>query len=127
MLHSGEVDVSFAVTIPSQGSIGSPARCFTPRRDDKKTEFLRSQQRRSDLFFSMTSWLRDLDGGAGELLIYSDILEYEFESNLAQIACAKVEGDHDYVLHYVDPMFWETLSVKDPAHKLLFAKGFQKL
>ena len=120
MLYSDEVDVSFAVTIPSQGSIGSPARCFTPRRVDKKTEFLRSQQRRSDLFFSMTSWLRDLDGGG-------EILEYEFESNLAQIACAKVEGDHDDVLHYVDPMFGETLSVKDPAHKLLFAKGFQKL
>jgi len=111
MLHSGNLDPLFAVV----------KSCRSEEQVGKQPKGADSGQG------PLWNWLNGLDEGAGQLLCYHDTLLSEFDSDLAQVAAAKVEGEHIDVLDYVDPSFWETLSIESDSHKLLFARGFQKL
>lgn len=59
---------------------------------------------------------------------YYEVLESEFDADLAQIAAAKVDmGERQGILGAVDPAFWDTVKVEKTGHKMLFARGIAKL
>merc|ERR1712203_566784 len=78
---------------------------------------------------ALDDWLRNLDGGAGELMQYSEGLNAEFESNLSLIATLKTGelGDSNSVIECVDPYFWEVVNASKFSHKLYFARGIATL
>eukprot|EP00930_Biecheleria_cincta_P057525 TRINITY_DN4344_c1_g1_i2.p1 TRINITY_DN4344_c1_g1~~TRINITY_DN4344_c1_g1_i2.p1 ORF type:complete len:2150 (+),score=554.56 TRINITY_DN4344_c1_g1_i2:469-6450(+) len=76
----------------------------------------------------LKSWLRSLDQGAGTMLQYYDVLAAEFDSDLQQIAAAKIDGDPSVgIMGTVDPTFWEVVKVTKVGHRMLFAHGIAKL
>jgi len=73
-------------------------------------------------------WLLNLDDGAGAMLQYFDVLVAEFDSDITQIKAVKIGGDEaNGILGVVDPSFWNVGRVAKLGHKMLFARGIQKL
>jgi len=77
----------------------------------------------------LKAWLCSLDGGAGLMLQYYEILAAEFDADLAQIVAVRHDSrkGQQGLLGMVDPVFWDIVKVRKMGHRMLFARGISRL
>lgn len=73
-------------------------------------------------------WLLQRDGGKGAFLQYFPVLRDEFDCDFSQICAARLTSPiSPGTLGFIEPSFFEVLSVKSVGHRLLLAKGILAL
>ena len=75
---------------------------------------------------SLRKWLLELDGGHGIMLQYLDAIKSEFDGDLNQLKCSRLEESEivtQGLLGRVDRIVFEALDMHKLGHKLLLVRG----